>query len=343
MGVANYGESSRLWSTPAHTISAASFREPFYLTATTDVQKADLRLLSSLVVEGSVDLEASTRRVLGDVAGMAGELTSAEDKDRLRSNLLRRAQPTTRSHLIAQLDDALARAEAVAQTQGRVLFVFYMSAHGWIGADGRTYLLPSNADYERPSTWIDQQEIMGRAKDFLARSRTDGRVRRAALVFDNCRNARGDMPQRMAAGAPRSLVNAVVAESTSPGNYAWHWTLQKLTSSETRVLNESRWGFPFPPPKAQRGKSEEMLASNMSVVPMASSCAMAEHFASFASGKAEAGRVLDVHTWLLHGSRRLAQFTADIPEVRETGREQDMQVQLTTTQDNIPMLEAKAK
>ena len=150
VGVSNYGEPSRLWSTPAHTIGAVSFRAPFYLTATTDVQKADLRLLSSLVVAGNADLETSTRRVLGDAAGMVGELTSADGKDGQRSNLLRRAQPTTRSHLIAQLDDALLRADAVATTQGQVLFVFYMSAHGWIGADGRTYLLPSDADYDQP-------------------------------------------------------------------------------------------------------------------------------------------------------------------------------------------------
>jgi caspase domain-containing protein len=361
VGVSNYSEPSRLWSTPAHTISAALFREPFYLTTGSDAQKGDLKLVTELDLDPRTEVARSIERTLRSVAGMSGAVNSYPDFKRsgkdenVRWSVVRDAEPTTRKNLLDKLVGALDRAEDTAKQKGSVVFIFYISAHGWIGTDGRSYILPSDADYDVPATWIDHQEVLAKVSAFLAHSRMDGLSRKAVVVFDTCRNARGDLPERLAVGAPRALSSAFVVESTSPGSYAWHWTLQSETREDIEVLSESRWGFPLPPPKAKRGVIEQKLSANMSIAPIASNCAISEFFelltapagatpsgvgdAKPASPQTGSKVIMNASDWLLSSSRLLRTLTGSIPEVRETGKNQDMQVFAPSDLENIPLFE----
>lgn len=365
LGVSNYSEKSRLWSTPAHTISAAMFREPFYLTAGSDASRNDLRLVTDLRLDPKTELARSTEYTLREIDGISSVVNDYSESEDSGSNqeitwsYIRDAEPTTRKNLLDKTLDALGRAEEMAQKNGSVVFIFYISAHGWIGADGRSYVLPSDADFNIPTTWIDQQEILELTGKFLSRSKSDGLNRKAIVVFDTCRSARGVLPDRLAVGASKALQNAFVVETTSPGSYAWHWTMNTETKGNIEVTSESRWGFPLPPPKAKRGPIESRLSANMSVAPMASSCAISEFFENLAnknppSDAAEASdatatsapqhaqSVMTASDWLLPSSHILEELTGSIPEVKESGETQYMQVSAPSNLDSIPLLKVTA-
>ena len=354
IGISNYGTAAGYSPTPAHTISAALFREPFFLTAAGDTQKNDLRLSTSLELDVNAELGRAAERTLRDIGGMARELRAAPGSDaggKVRSGpweYMRNARRTTRQGLVEELDRTLERAEAVAQSEGNVVFILYISAHGKLGADGQAYIVPSDATESDPDTWINQRLVLERMASFLYRSRLDGRQRKAVVVFDICRVSEKDVAPRLSASGARLLpINAFVVESTSPGSYAWHWTMEADTQKKVEVLTESRFGLPFPPPKAKGGEIDERFASNMSITPLASNCAISEFFEpeSKAVAASAAGRgdtqtpyTMLVSDWLRETQDWIPAFTRLIPEVKETGRAQDMHVFMVPPMQSIPLL-----
>ena len=183
---------------------------------------------------------------------------------------------------------------------------------------------------------------------FLYRSRLDGRQRKAVVVFDICRVPQNDAAGGLSASVVRLLpINAFVVESTSPGSYAWHWTMKADTQKKVEVLSESRLGLPFPPSRAKSGVMDESFASNMSIAPLASNCAIAEFFepeskavAASAAGRgdAETAYTMLVSDWLRETKDWIPAFTRLIPEVKETGRAQDMHVFIVPPMQSIPLL-----
>lgn len=354
IGISNYGIAAGYSPTPAHTISAALFREPFYLTAAGDTQKNDLRLSSSLELDVNAELGRAAERTLRDIGGMARELmvpAGSAAGGKVRSGpweYMRNARRTTRQGLIEELDRTLERAEAVAQSEGNVVFILYISAHGKLGADGQAYIVPSDAIEGDLGTWIDQRLVLDRMASFLYRSRLDGRQRKAVVVFDICRVPQENAAPRLSASVARLLpINAFVVESTSPGSYAWHWTMNADTQKKVEVLSESRFGLPFPPPRAKSGVIDERFASNMSIAPLASNCAISEYFepqskapAASATGRgdAEPAYTMLVSDWLRETQDWIPAFARLIPEVKETGRAQDMHVFIVPPMQSIPLL-----
>ena len=248
---------------------------------------------------------------------------------------MQNAEPTTRKNLLGTLKEALKRAEDKAQINGSVVFIFYISAHGLLGHNGRSYILPSDMDPEDLDTWIDKQKVLSLTSKFLARSRSDGLKRRAILVFDTCRQAKGNLPKKLAVGATRALPYAWVVQSTSPGSYAWHWTMQSEIKRNIEVVSESRWGFPLPPPKAKRGLIEQRLSAKMSVMPLASNCVISKFFKPPSDAKA----TMNASDWLLSCEKNFDIFTRDISEMGGMADRQDMQVFVPTNLRNIPLLE----
>ena len=353
IGISNYDEISGFSPTPAHTISAAMFREPFFVTAAGGGQKNDLKLVTTMRLDPRSNLARDAERTLRGVGGMLVELIAPPDAKPGAAPLpgeweyVRNSQATTHQRLLDSIEQSLERAEAVAQERGSVVFILYVSAHGRLGADGRAYVMPSDADKDAPQTWLDQQQVLSKAAAFLARSRSDGRSRKAVLVFDICRVPQGELPEKLTVGVPRAIPNAFVVESTSPGSYAWHWTMESETHEELNVDSESRLGFPFPPPKTQAGVIDKRFAANMSVAPLASTCAISDFFTAQAkAGVATQPAVvaaMNVSDWLRASAKLLPSFTRDIAEVRATHAHQEMQLFAPSTLPTIPLLEVGAR
>jgi hypothetical protein len=256
------------------------------------------------------------------------------------------------------LTGTLARAEQVAQRSGVVVLVIYISAHGWIGPDGRSYILPSDAQYDDKRTWIGQEELFESIAQFLNRSKNDKNRRQAIVVFDTCQSARDDASAKNASTplVPSFMptTNTYIVKTTSPGQYAWHWTADTEITGNVEVTSDERWGFPFPPPKAKRGPIERKLSSNMSAAPLASDCAISEFFAKVEKPRPSSRDPMDedaiheqlfgrndtrlnVLTWLLRTSSKLRDATQDIREVKESGATQEMQIFSMPGTDQFPL------
>jgi WD40 repeat protein len=189
--------------------------------------------------------------------------------------------PVTRTRIFESLSGSIAKAKRALKLHHRVILVVYVAAHGWIGPDGKQYLLPSDADADDPKTWISYGEFLQPIREFLAAENNaspsgdesaNNMSKLALVVFDTCQVARlnesGSFPV-----PDLSQRNLWVIQSTSPGRYAWHWTATQASKENITVDKETRWGFP-PPPKAQRGLISTSLSTRMSLLPVASQKAL---------------------------------------------------------------------
>ena len=357
LGVGNYSKESKLWPTPAHAISAALFREPFYVSARTAEMRADLRLVTDLTIDRRTSDGKSTEDALRRLDGVRDRLATPVASDSIWGSsgtamrtaeldaqpVFRGAIAMTRTNLLAELDSALALAEATAAQQGRVVFFFYISAHGRLGRDGTPYILPSGALPDDPSSWIEQQEIVARTRTFLARSSRDGLARKAILVFDICRHFLEGVNDTRQARPSRGLPNAILVESTSPQTYAWQWELSAETQSATRVLKDASWGFPFPPRSAERSPVEIALASRISIAPLASSCSITQFFVDKGSTSFDRldkkSNAMSAAQWVISAADTLEKFAKLVPEMQEKGERQQLQFHAAANLEWMPLLE----
>jgi hypothetical protein len=230
--------------------------------------------------------------------------------------------PVTGKRIYASLTSALAKAERVLTARHRVVLIVYASAHGWIGPDGRSYLLPSDADGDDPKTWIAYEDFLRPISEFLAKKHEDrtyvneiqGDMSKLAIVIlDTCQVRRDGNPASVTSAPNLSRPGLVVIQSTSPGRYAWHWTETVAKEEDIKIVKDSRWGFP-PPPKAKRGRLETTLSTNMSVLPVASQGTLKDLIEEKASRPEGEGRMISASEWL-EGTRSLVRhLLTEIPD-----------------------------
>jgi hypothetical protein len=213
--------------------------------------------------------------------------------------------PVTKQRILGALSGTIANARSVLETQGRVMLITYVSAHGWTGRDGRPYLLPADADSDDPATWISYDEVLRPFYEFGAEveaaAPADGDTRALAIVIlDTCQIQRYQGSEQPAPSRhDLSRPGVIVVQSTSPGRYAWHWT-QTYTSDKTvSVDKETRWGFP-PPPKAERGRVVSALSAGMSVLPVASQRLLRAMIDERAKKPDASDRLIPVGEWLAY-------------------------------------------
>jgi hypothetical protein len=224
----------------------------------------------------------------------------------------------TRQRILDSLSQAIEKARRVLEIQRRVVFVVYVSAHGWLGPDGRPYLLPADADADDPKTWISYEEFLQPIYAFLAQENKIGPFfdpvrgdlsRVGIVIFDTCQFPRSGELDKVPATPDLSRLGLVVVQATSPGRYAWHWTESLTSKGNITVEKETRWGFP-PPPKAKRGPLATSLSMNMSVLPVASQMVLNEK----TSPPETEDRMISVSEWVGGTAQGVEVLLAKIPE-----------------------------
>jgi WD40 repeat protein len=239
---------------------------PSYVGAVRD-QRADVGLRYSNL---AVQLLSGLR---GAPEHMTGNPTKRQRDTVTTTYQVGTGAPVSKQRIVGALSGTVANARTVLEAQGRVLLVTYVSAHGWSGRDGRPYLLPADADSDDPVAWISYEEFLRPFYEFgaeVAAVPADTGTRALVIVIlDTCQIQRYQNSGPTRPQQDLSRPGVIVVESTSPGQYAWHWTQMYTRNTTVSVERETRWGFP-PPPKAERGRVVNALSARMSVLPVAS-------------------------------------------------------------------------
>lgn len=325
VGVSSYGPKAGVYSTPAHFIGAS--------------------LLSGLFGNA------------GDAAGpgmyTGTTLTDVPDRDRLPQGI---ADPINavsamgygsggtgelirRGRIEAALAEGIAAAEKTHEKQGRVMLVIYVAAHGWLGPDGQPYFLAADAVADDPATWISYRSALESVEAFLARNAPGTMTRTALVIFDTCQISRGGMEL-----PPAELPTApglVLVQSTSPGQYAWHWTATEVRTEHVDVVKETRIGIGLPP-KVPRGDFTQELSSTMSVLPLANQCSLAEATRTHKEEAGSADREIGTREWFAALKKESDAYLAQIPEMQQLGRTQDISIVVADAQADRPLFVLRA-
>jgi len=231
-------------------------------------------------------------------------------------------KPVTRERVFAELHKIIRRAEAGTDKNLSALLVVYVAAHGWVGPDGRNYFLPSDSDASQPNTWIAYEDFLKPIEDFVS---TSPGSRGAIVMLDACQIRLGKAAK--SGGLPKQLPeNLLVIESTSPDQYAWHWT-EHMDSKMWMTTLKSKTQFGIQ--RNAKPVSEiqnETFPARMSVFPVASLWALADLIEAKSALDDPDKRVISVTNWINNTRVRMAKLLDTIPEVSQTGRRQQMQV-----------------
>ena len=228
---------------------------------------------------------------------------------------------TTYANVIDSLNLWLSIAERTHKHNGSVMLILYISAHGWIGADGQPVVLPGDADKSKPNSWIPYQQIIRKVEDFVG---NDG-TKHALLILDTCQNAVVD--GKVPVFRPQSHSPYVtVVQSTSPGQYAWHW-IKESSFSRSELTTEHRlWGIPNPFLSTKPTRFEDNLVTSLSIFPLASTCAL--HAVSYAlrnmGPQLEKPITLNVNEWLNVTVEIADSLLSTIPDLKQSGRSQEI-------------------
>ena len=240
--------------------------------------------------------------------------------------------PTRTRQAVMNLQATFFQAEQAHKYNGSVMLILYVAAHGWIGADGKPVVLPGDAVESDSTSWIPYQWFVDQVDKFVG---TDG-TRRAVIIFDTCQRLVAG--ERVGALGPQSASPYVtIVESASPGQYAWHWRVESQFSSDRTVTSESRFGFPYLPPKAPRGKSEATLSTTMSVFPLTSTCvlsAVADELRAKGTDPFRP-RGMSVGEWLELIAREAQDILIKIPDKNTSGYRQEITRHGGTENDHV--------
>jgi WD40 repeat protein len=251
-------------------------------------------------------------------------------------------EPVTRGKIFAALSAAIQKAEQTARLQEQALLVVYVAAHGWIGPDGRQYLLPSDADASNPSTWIAYEDFLHPIKDFLTSDSPTGRVldpkKGAIVIFDTCQIFLGSSQKTPVMSTADDPINLTVIESTSPGQYAWHWTGNlKSTELTTTVKSTSKFGLTHNS-GPQQANTKSDYSARMSIFPYASQWALNALIQDRGTKFTADERRISLAQWIANTQEAVRLLQNDIPEVKETGHVQTIQFR-NPKQPDYPVFE----
>ncbi len=293
--------------------------------------QAKLALLADLKLDPRGELGKSTAWQLRRLDGMRGLVDEYDDfwKNTVEEeggwSYIGEGKPVSRIRIEEAMIQLIDMAEETMSERGQVMLVFYISAHGWIGPDGKSYILPADADYDDPDTWMSLEAIFEPISNFLSDGEKDTTNRRAIVIVDSCQNSRSDAPLSLQIPSFDSKGKGYFIVTTSPGEYAWHWTASMQISGYQYVHKSTSWGFP-PPPKPKQGPILKRLSSNMSCFPLASQCSLSHHFRD--ANNQKQGWIGPVE-WFTETHTQLQYFLRNIPEAAQTGAKQSMRVYTT--------------
>jgi hypothetical protein len=317
------------------------------LTLLADLQAGAQTPNSELAVGYLMQLDGALKNMTSYLA--PGKSTDAE------TDHIGQGMPVTRQRILAAARDTLLTCRNVLAVEHRVVLIVYVSAHGWVGPDGRPYLLPADADGKDPQTWISYEDFLQPIYTFLAEPNEDhtfavdaerGDMRKLVLVIlDTCQVAREGDQDQVRSSQDLSRRQVIVVQATSPGRYAWHWTATLHSEGNVKVIQEHRWGFP-PPPKAERGPIATSLSTRMSVLPLASQTTLKALIDEKRGKTNEVDRKISVQDWLNGTKDVMPRLLKEIPDTENPALkgagEQKMQVQIDARQYNFWLFSVKA-
>ena len=331
IGVGNYGKKSGIESSPAPVLNAAMFRAPFFsanrlFTGRSHDEYAPLgmKLLADLQLNPDT-LEAQTASYeLQKLDGMEGTLKQfdqnddefLEGEDRNKDgtwNFIGEGQLVTRNRILQNLHDSIAFAGSIVPTDeevqkiGKILFILYLSSHGRMERDGRSYILPADAEQDNSETWIAYEELFEPIEKFLAKANANGDQARAVVIFDTHNSVELGTLENIKHRELAVPFGSYVLEITSFGPVAWPWTKTTTFLSKKDYVNTTlKIGLPSPTNKRKKGKNRREFSSNMSVFPICSMCYLAKYSPLLKSER------LQFLTWIQSTGTRMDSF---IPEV----------------------------
>ncbi len=350
VGVSNYSEKSQVFSTPAHSISAAMFRAPFSVAARKSDFPARLASLAD-VPEYSYMLPEDPHNLYdSDVIFDRRSIDNAVHGEPIDvvSSVLRRTTPgfslvgniVTKKDIQKAISQAVSDAQQILYDKGEVLLLFYFSAHGWLGAEGSPFLLPGDADADDPNTWLAYQDIINSIEILFKNNPNYSANVRAIIIFDTCQILAAKNFSVMDSEIHIPL-GVTIMQSTSPGQYAWHWTAETKMEYHKEVISETRWGFP-PPPKMKRGVIQRRIATNMSVMPLANKCIILKYSESLEGMKPSEkdfsiDNIISQKKCLSDIKEHAETFLSKIPELKEAKFQQDITVLNSDEKPEFPL------
>jgi WD40 repeat protein len=291
---------------------------------------SDLRLSMN---DDNTEAVALELRKLQGVSRIFHEPRSSDDKRYRNSdgtwNYLGDGAPITRKRILDSLTEIINEADKILLESNEVLILVYISAHGLIGKDVRPYLLPSDADANDQGTWIAYDEVVKYLQSYISKFGIYSEKKLLALiVFDTCQNLSPgvNLIELLLKKQEKLPDNLLVLTATAPGQYSFHWPATLEMEKDTKVLSETRWGFP-PPPKAKQGKIKQILERKMSVVPISSTAAL-DYLAKvkFRQSQGMEYQYITVSEWLDILQQAVEHFLTEIPVKAEAGLDQQIQL-----------------
>ncbi len=294
VGIGNVDDPS-VFDTPAHGLGAAVSFEPFYHAFKNGPDVAhNLRLVTDLEPPKGENpvLDRNLTTALGKLHGFGfgtkallsmqvdgTELSLESDSRGLAGEVAPQQLQITTEKLRSELAFVANSIEHMLATEELVLLVAYISAHGLISDDGRSYFVAADSDPNQPASMMSFQEFVEEVVKVMNRHNTEDRQRVVATIFfDACReNRTGAEPL----GYEQLPFGLIVFESASPGEWVWHWSGVDTweTSGETSERSIGSLGLRNKQPVNRRGIPIE---SKMSALPIAQQMALlrSQHFAA---------------------------------------------------------------
>jgi len=257
-------------------------------------------------------------------------------------------EPVTKRRILDALAASIRKADQVASQWGGVTLVVYISAHGWIGSDGRPYFLPSDTDATVPDSWIAHEDFLqplyrfqGSAADGASPDPNEIQKRKQTIViFDTCQQDGPASHPKLAAqsfGRP----GLIVVEATSPGQYAWHWPDAFKNDAETWSRSTARFRLP----KQKSSNVSQDIKTGMSIVPIASQLILNQFLISRSGSETKEAGVIHAGDWVWAISDGVGKIQKELPGLENVkGRhfEQQVQVQSDPAQWEYPLFRADA-
>ncbi len=239
----------------------------------------------------------------------------------------------TRERVLSRVRGIVNRARQAAAAEGSVLLVIYLCSHGVIDANGRLWLIPSDASDTDSSSWLGFDEVLAPVFDLVNRGDNADQARQAIVFFDCC--------QRVAPGPARSMSlsdtlpdpppGVALVSSASPGQWAWHFASKVRVVGNVESSKRGLLGIPLPPDE-KTGAIEDSHAGFMSVFPLATRCAMSRATrafdAQFGANTAVTEADMTAEEWLTAIPGIVDELLEDDPVRKRAGGRQDVRVKI---------------
>lgn len=269
-----------------------------------------------------------TDGVLHDLRGYDDFILGEYLPDDRRWPYVGEGKPVTKARLLDAIQHSLDQLGRRLDAGEPVTFVFYLAAHGMLGDDGTSYILPGDAVKGRPETWVSFDELLGVFYAFQSGRQPDKR-HPMLLILDTCRRnaSKVDVPPL---ALPTPPAGVTVVTSTSPNQYAWHWFAK---SSREEVVRETSGSVTLM--ESRVAHTEIDLGVDISAFPVAARRAL-KSIADVAVKERWVLAPMTTLDWLKHTGDVLDQLIA---EEKVKGYPQTMQVLTPKPPDTpVPLL-----